>query len=60
MQAWPHVYDPLGSLWLSSLIAAIPIMFFFLDLSPPRLRSNDSGTLAVAQELLSSKPDLKS
>lgn len=36
MQAWPHVYDPLGSLWWSSLIAAIPIKFFFLDLSPPR------------------------
>jgi L-lactate permease len=60
MQAWPHVYDPLGSLWLSSLIAAIPIMFFFLDLSPPRLRSNDLSTLTVAPGLLSSKPALKS
>ena len=60
MQAWPHVYDPLGSLWWSSLIAAIPIKFFFLDLSPPRLRPNDSGTLTVTPGLLSSKPALKS
>jgi L-lactate permease len=60
MQNWPHVYDPLGSPGLSSLIAAIPIMFFFLDLAPPRLRSNDSGTLTVAPGFLPLKPTLKS
>ncbi len=60
MQAWPHVYDRLGSLRLSSLIAAIPIIFFFLDLSPPRSRSNDSGTLTVAPGFLPSKHALKS
>jgi L-lactate permease len=59
MQAWPHVYDPLGSLWLSSLIATIPIMFFLLDLAPQRLRSNDSGTLTVAPGFLSLKYALK-
>ncbi len=59
MQAWPHIYDPLGSLWLSSLIAAIPILFFFLDLAPRRLRSNDAGTLTVAPGFLSLKHALK-
>ena len=48
MQAWPHTYDPLGSLWLSSLITAIPTLFFFLDLASRRMRSNDAGTLTGA------------
>ena len=30
MQSWQQNYDPLGNLWLSSLVAAIPILFFFL------------------------------
>jgi L-lactate permease len=59
MQAWPHVYDPLGSLWLSSLIATIPIMFFLRDLVPQRLKSNDAVTLTVAPEFLSFKHALK-
>jgi len=29
MQPWQHLYDPAGNLWLSSLIALLPIAFFF-------------------------------
>ena len=35
MQAWNQIYTPLGSLWLSSLAAAIPIIFFFVALAGP-------------------------
>lgn len=27
MQIWQQNYDPLGNIWLSSLIALIPILF---------------------------------
>lgn len=30
MQPWQHLYDPAGNLWLSSLIALLPIAFFSL------------------------------
>jgi len=60
MQTWQHVYVPLGNLWLSSVIAAIPISFFVLALSHPRLRSNDTGTLTVAPGFMPLKPALKS
>ena len=33
MQTWMQIYDPLGNLWLSSLIAALPIFFFFIALA---------------------------
>lgn len=33
MQAWQQIYTPLGSLWLSALVAAIPIIFFFIALA---------------------------
>ena len=34
MQTWMQIYDPLGNLWLSSLIAALPIFFFFIAARP--------------------------
>src|SRR5271157_1482846 len=33
MQVWTQVYNPLGSLWLSALVAALPIVFFFVTLA---------------------------
>ncbi len=33
MQVWTQVYNPLGSLWLSALVAAVPIVFFFVTLA---------------------------
>ena len=33
MDAWTQVYNPLGSLWLSALLAVLPIVFFFVALA---------------------------
>src|ERR1700675_437367 len=33
MEVWTQVYNPLGTLWLSGLVAAIPIVFFFVTLA---------------------------
>ncbi|MDS4077331.1 MAG: L-lactate permease [Candidatus Accumulibacter sp.] len=47
MQTWQHVYNPAGNLWLSSLIAAIPIIFFFFALAVMRLKGHIAGTITV-------------
>ena len=33
MEVWAQNYDPAGNIWLSSLVALIPIAFFFLALA---------------------------
>jgi L-lactate transport len=33
MEVWTQVYNPLGTFWLSALVAAIPIVFFFVTLA---------------------------
>ncbi len=48
MQPWTQIYTPLGSLWLSALAAAIPILFFFVALALFRL----NGHVAAAVTLL--------
>ncbi|AQV96253.1 L-lactate permease [Cupriavidus necator] len=48
MQPWIQLYTPLGSLWLSSLAAAIPILFFFIALAVLRMK----GHVAAAVTLL--------
>jgi L-lactate permease len=48
MQPWSQIYDPAGNLWLSSLIAALPIIFFFLALTVFRMKGHIAGTLTVA------------
>ena len=52
MQTWQQNYDPLGNLWLSSLVAAIPIIFFFLALAVFRLKGHIAGTFTVILALL--------
>lgn len=52
MQTWQQIYDPLGNIWLSSLIAAIPIIFFFLALAVWRMKGYVAGTITVALSLL--------
>jgi len=52
MQTWQQIYDPLGNLWLSSLIAAIPIIFFFVGLAVIRMKGYLAGTITVALALL--------
>jgi len=48
VQPWTQLYTPLGSLWLSSLAAAIPILFFFIALAVWRMK----GHVAAAVTLL--------
>ncbi|MGE8210008.1 MAG: L-lactate permease [Stenotrophomonas rhizophila] len=48
MQPWQQLYDPAGNLWLSSLIALLPIAFFFIALAVLRMKGWLAGTLTVA------------
>lgn len=52
MQPWHQVYDPLNNIWLSSLIAAIPILFFFFALIKLKLKGYLAATITVALALL--------
>ena len=52
MQTWAQVYDPAGNLWLSALIALIPIAFFFVALAVFRMKGHIAGTITVALALL--------
>lgn len=45
-------YVPVGNLWLSALIAAIPIIFFFLALTLLRLKGHVAGTITVILSFL--------
>jgi L-lactate permease len=46
-QAWQQLYDPAGNLWVSSLIALLPIAFFFVALAVLRMKGWLAGTLTV-------------
>ena len=52
MHPWHQVYDPAGNIWLSSLIASLPILFFFVALTLLRMKGYLAGTLTVALALL--------
>ena len=52
LQSWQQIYDPLGNIWISSLIALIPIIFFFLALAVFRLKGSVAGTITVVLALL--------
>ena len=47
MQTWQQVYNPAGNIWLSALVAAIPIIFFFAALTVFRLKGHIAGTITV-------------
>lgn len=49
---WQQIYDPLGNIWLSSLVALIPIIFFFLALAVFRLKGVVAGTITVVLAFL--------
>ncbi|AWJ93865.1 L-lactate permease (plasmid) [Azospirillum baldaniorum] len=51
MQPWTQVYDPAGNLWLSALVAALPIIFFFIALTMLRMKGHVAGTITVAISL---------
>ena len=47
MPVWQQNYDPAGNIWLSALIACLPILLFFLSLTVLRLKGWLAGTLTV-------------
>ena len=47
LQQWQQIYDPMGNIWISSAIALIPIVFFFLALAIFRLKGSVAGTITV-------------
>lgn len=51
LQQWQQIYDPMGNIWLSSAIALIPIIFFFLALAIFRLKGSVAGTITVVLAL---------
>lgn len=51
MQPWMQVYDPAGNLWVSALIAALPIIFFFVALAVLRMKGHVAATITVALAL---------
>ncbi|MEG3110027.1 L-lactate permease [Pantoea sp. T14] len=52
MQMWQQNYDPLGNIWLSSLVALIPILFFFFALIKLKLKGYVAATITVGLALL--------
>jgi lactate permease len=48
MQAWNQIYTPLGSLGLSALVAAIPIIFFFVALAVLRIKGHIAAGITLA------------
>lgn len=44
---WQQNYDPAGNIWLSALVACLPILVFFLCLTALRMKGWLAGTLTV-------------
>ncbi|CAG9613043.1 Glycolate permease GlcA [Bacillus rhizoplanae] len=47
MSTWTQVYDPLHNIWLSALVAALPILFFILCLTVFKIKGYLSGLYSV-------------
>ncbi|MGL2862699.1 L-lactate permease, partial [Helicobacter pylori] len=48
MSEFHQVYDPLGNIWLSALVALLPILLFFLSLMVFKLKGYTAAFLSVA------------
>ena len=48
MNLWQQNYDPAGNIWLSSLIASLPILFFFFALIKLQLKGYVAASWTVA------------
>lgn len=44
---WTQTYTPLGSLWLTAIVALLPIVFFFLALTVLKLKGHIAGALTL-------------
>jgi lactate permease len=51
MAAWHQVYDPLGSLWLSTLVAALPVVLLLGGLAVLKLRAHVAALLGLGASL---------
>jgi lactate permease len=51
VQPWHQIYTPLGSLWLSALVAAVPILFFFVALAGLRLKGHVAAAITLVLAL---------
>lgn len=51
LQAWHQIYTPLGSLALSSFVAAIPIIFFFVALAALRMKGHVAAAITLLLSL---------
>jgi lactate permease len=49
---WRQVYDPLGAVWLSTLVAALPIVILLGGLALLRLRAHVAALLGLAAAVL--------
>lgn len=47
LQQWQQIYDPIGNIWISSAIALVPIIFFFLALAIFRMKGSVAATITV-------------
>ncbi|PEO46805.1 L-lactate permease [Bacillus pseudomycoides] len=47
MNTWTQIYDPLNNIWLSALVAALPILFFVLCLTVFKIKGYLSGLYSV-------------
>jgi lactate permease len=52
VQNWQQVYDPLGSPWLSTLVAAIPIVVLLGLIASGRLKAHFAALIALATAIL--------
>ncbi len=53
MPTWPQVYAPVGgNLWLSALVAVIPIVFFFVALAGLRMKGHIAALITVVLAIL--------
>ncbi|MFC7679874.1 L-lactate permease [Paenibacillus sp. GCM10028914] len=44
---WNQSYDPMNNIWLSALMAAIPILFFIVALTILKLKGHIAGILSI-------------
>ncbi|EIZ4593295.1 L-lactate permease [Escherichia coli] len=52
MDIWSQDYDPVGNIWLSSLTASLPILFFFFALIRLKLKGHVAATWTVIIALI--------